>query len=104
MDRQFSAGDFRTNEAWNPWYKLENRGRVLALLAGFKPLTEKYACTVAQLVIAWTLAQPGVTHVLAGARRVSQAQENARGGDLVLEPADLQAIRKAVEGLGEPIH
>jgi methylglyoxal reductase len=102
MDRQFSTGDFRANEAWNPWYKPENRGRVLALLAGFKPLTEKYGCTVAQLVIAWTLAQPGVTHVLAGARRVAQAQENARGGGLALAAEDLQTIRKAVEGLGEP--
>jgi len=104
MDRQFSPGEFRTNEAWNPWYKLENRRRVLDLLAGWSALTKKYNCTTAQLVMAWTLAQPGVTHVLAGARRASQAQENARGGDLVIEAQDLQAMRKAVEALGEPIN
>ncbi len=103
MDRSFSSGDFRSNEAWNPWYKIENRQRVLDFLAGFKPLTEKYACTTAQLVIAWTLAQPGVTHTLAGARREAQARENARGGDILIEIDDLKAMCKAVEVLGEPI-
>jgi methylglyoxal reductase len=102
MDREFKPGDFRTNEAWNPWYKRENRKRVLDLLAGFKALAEKYGCTTAQLVIAWTVTQPGVTHVLVGARRVAQAQENAPGGDIKIEAGDLQGMRKAVEALGEP--
>lgn len=103
MERTFSPGEFRSNEAWNPWYKLENRRRVLDLLAGFAPFAAKYDCTVAQLVIAWTLAQPGVTHVLAGARRPQQARENARGGELELEAADLASMRVAVEALGEPL-
>lgn len=102
MDRVFSPGEFRNNEAWNPWYKLENRRRVLDLLAGLQPLTGKYACTLAQLMLACTLAQPGVTHVLAGARRPSQIRENARGGSLKLEAADLAQVRKAVDDLGEP--
>ena len=102
MDREFKPGDFRTNEGWNPWYKRENRQRVLDLLAVFRALAEKYGCTTAQLVIAWTVAQPGVTHMLAGARRVAQAQENARGGDIKIEAGDLQGMRKAVEALGEP--
>jgi hypothetical protein len=33
---------------------------------------------------------------------VAQAQENARGGDIKIEAGDLQAMRKAVEALGEP--
>lgn len=103
LDRTFGPGEFRSNGTWNPWYKLENRRRVLDLLAGFAPLTAKYDCTVAQLVIAWTLAQPGVTHVLAGARRIQQARENARGGELDLEAADLALMRAAIVALGEPL-
>ena len=102
MDSRFTPGDFRSNEGWNPWYMPANRRRVLELLAGFQPLTEKYACTLAQLVMAWTLAQPGVTHVLAGARRPQQIQDSARGGDLQLAAGDVQAMRRAVEALGEP--
>jgi len=102
MDRQFLPGEFRTNEAWNPWYLPQNRRRVLDLLAGWKPLTEKYRCTVAQLVVAWTAAQEGVTHVLAGARRPAQIQETAAGGSLKLEAEDLAKMRADVVTMGEP--
>lgn len=102
MDRVFSPGEFRTNEAKNPWYSPANRRRVLALLDGWKPLTGKYECTLSQLVLAWTAAQHGVTHVLAGGRNLKQVAENARAGDLTLEPADLERIRHDVVNLGEP--
>lgn len=102
MDRAFSPGEFRTNAAWNPWFLLSNRRRVLDLLAGWRDLTDKYACSLAQLVIAWTAAQPGVTHVLAGGRTVGQVADNARAGDLVLEAADLTRIRRDVVALGVP--
>jgi len=59
MDRVFNPGEFRTDAAWNPWFLLSNRQRVLDLLAGWKALTDRYACTLAQLVIAWTAAQAG---------------------------------------------
>lgn len=67
-------------------------------------LTDKYACSLAQLVIAWTAAQPGVTHVLCGARNEKQLQDNAKAGALQLEAADLERIRRDVINLGEPLH
>jgi methylglyoxal reductase len=102
MDRVYQAGEFRGNEFWNPWHRLPNRNKVLDLLAGWKPLTDKYACTVAQLVIAWTAAQPGVTHVLCGTRNEKQLAENARAGELQLQAQDLQRMRQDVLALGEP--
>jgi methylglyoxal reductase len=103
-DRVFSKGEFRANEAWNPWYAPQNRRRVLELLAGWRHLTELYECSLAQLVIAWVAAQPGVTHVLCGARRVEQANENARAGKLKLDAETLARMRLDVEALGAPIH
>lgn len=102
MDRKFGEKEFRSNTDWLPWFKLENRPRILALLAGWKDLTETYRCTLAQLVVAWTAAQPGVTHVLCGARRTEQIVETATGGSLELPPAVLQRMRKDVAGLGQP--
>jgi methylglyoxal reductase len=102
MDRVFDPNEFRSNEAWNAWFKLENRPKVLAMLAGWAPLTEKYGCSLAQLTIAWTAAQPGVTHVLCGMRTPEQAEQNARGGGIVLEPEDVARIRADAEGLGTP--
>lgn len=102
MDRVFGKEDFRSNEVWNAWYLPRNRRRVLDLLAGWGDLTAKYKCTPAQLVIAWTAAQPGVTHVLCGMRNRHQLKDNAGAGRLQLEGADVARIRKDVVALGEP--
>jgi methylglyoxal reductase len=102
MDRVFAPTEFRANAHWNDWFVPVNRQRVLDLLASWKPLTDKYACTLAQLVIAWTAAQPGVTHVLAGGRNLAQVTENAKAGELTMDPEDLARIRRDVVALGEP--
>ncbi len=103
MDRVFQPCEFRSNTGWNDWLIPVNRRRVLDLLASWQDLTDKYACTLSQLVIAWTAAQPGVTHVLAGGRNLAQVTENAKAGELNLETADLARIRKDVIALGEPV-
>ncbi len=102
MDRVFSPSEFRANEYWNAWLVPVNRRRVLDLLARWKEVTDKYGCTLAQLVIAWTVAQPGVTHVLAGGRNLQQVTENAAAGELGLEPDDIKRMRDDVVRLGEP--
>lgn len=103
LDRVFGQDEFRSNKAWNPWYLPGNRRRVLNLLDGWRGLARQYQCTLAQLVIAWTVAQPGVTHVLCGARRVEQAKENAAAGNLRLAAEDIGQMRRDVEALGEPL-
>ena len=102
MDRIFKPTEFRSNEHWNAWFLPNNRRRVLDLLAGWSGLTEKYSCTLAQLVIAWTVAQHGVTHTLVGARTVDQAKDNARAGDLKIAAEDLKRMRLEVDALGAP--
>lgn len=93
MDRKFNKDDIRSHEGWNPWFKPENRQRVLELLDGWKSLAAQYKCTPVQLVIAATAMQPGITHVLCGARRPEQASENAAAGSLVLEPQDFRRMQ-----------
>jgi methylglyoxal reductase len=102
MDRVFKPTEFRANSFWNDWLIPVNRQRVLDLLASWKSLTDKYRCTLSQLVLAWTAAQPGVTHVLAGGRTVAQVADNAKAGAMTLEPADVVRIRRDVLALGEP--
>jgi len=102
MDRVFRPDEFRSNEAWNPWFSPSNRSRVLTMLANWQDLLDKYECSLTQLAIAWTLAQPGVTHVLCGTRTLSQLADNAMAADLVLEAADVQRMRTDAVGLGTP--
>lgn len=99
MDVQLGETEFRNRI---PWYKPDNRKKVLDMLAGWEDLCDKYDCTLAQLVIAWTAAQPGITFPIVGARKVRHAGENAQAGELRLDPADLERIRNDAAALGEP--
>jgi aryl-alcohol dehydrogenase-like predicted oxidoreductase len=102
MDRVFSKDEFRNNPDWNPWFAAANRRRVLDLLAGWADLTTGYQCSLAQLVLAWTIAQPGVTHVLCGARTVDQLRDNAAAMSVRLDAATVDRMTRAIEALGAP--
>ncbi|MAS37708.1 MAG: aldo/keto reductase [Anaerolineaceae bacterium] len=92
-ERSFEGDDHRID---NPRFTVENRQRVAAMLAAFQPVADKHDLTMAQLVIAWTAAQPGITHVLVGARNTKQALENARAGSVALDESDLQAMNDVI--------
>ncbi len=92
-ERRFSAGDLREGQ---PRFSTAGLQRVHDLLAKFQPLEESRGVSTAQLVIAWTAAQPGLTHVLCGCRTVAQAHENAAAGDLELSAAELAEIDAAL--------
>jgi methylglyoxal reductase len=64
------------------------------MLGQLQPIAERHKLTLAQLVIAWTASQPGLTHVLCGARTPEQASENAVAGSVELSAADLQAVNE----------
>ena len=100
MDRTFTPGEYRNQI---PWFRPLNRQKVLNMLAGWQTLTEKYNCTLAQLVIAWTVLQPGITFALCGARKPEHSIENAVGGTLVLDADDVRKMRSDVEALGAPL-
>jgi aryl-alcohol dehydrogenase-like predicted oxidoreductase len=92
-EREFEGDDLRKN---NKRFSVENRRKVAALLAEFAPVAAVHNATSAQIVIAWTLAQPGMTFVLCGARKPQHASENAKAGDLVLSPEELALMDAAI--------
>jgi aryl-alcohol dehydrogenase-like predicted oxidoreductase len=87
--RQFSGDDLRRN---NPRFSVENRIRVQAMLEKIRPIAQDHGLTLGQLVIAWTIAQPGITHALAGARNPQEAIENAQAADAVLSADEIRQI------------
>jgi aryl-alcohol dehydrogenase-like predicted oxidoreductase len=52
---------------------------------------------MAQVSLAWLLHQPGVTAVLAGARRPEQIQQTAQAADLELSPEAMDELTQATE-------
>lgn len=96
-ERSFPANDARHKR---PTFTPENRRRVLEVLERtVQPIAEGYGATLGQVAIAWTIAQPGVTCAIVGARNPEQVLENARGGELALSAAELAGIRSAFEAL-----
>lgn len=56
---------------------------------------------MADVALAWSLAQPGITSVLAGGRTPQQALTNARGANLTLSKDVLSALTAATEPVKE---
>jgi aryl-alcohol dehydrogenase-like predicted oxidoreductase len=49
------------------------------------------------LVIAWTVAQPGVSHALCGSRKPEHITDTAKAGDVELSDDDLATMNEAIE-------
>jgi aryl-alcohol dehydrogenase-like predicted oxidoreductase len=48
--------------------------------------------TVAQVALAWLLAQPGITSIIVGANKMSQLEDNLKAADLELTAAELEVL------------
>ncbi len=92
-DRQFDGDDQRKD---HPRFSISNREKISSLFEEIKPISNDYRITTVQLVIAWTLQQPGITFALCGARNLAQAIENARAGTISLAEGDVAQISATV--------
>jgi aryl-alcohol dehydrogenase-like predicted oxidoreductase len=92
-DRIFAGDDQRTN---NPRFSVANREKAKDFSDAIRSVAARHDASIAQVVIAWTLAQPGITFALCGARNAAQALDNARAGTLRLSVDDLKAIDEAL--------
>jgi len=72
---------------------------VLEAVQRLKPVADKAGCSLAQLAIAWVLAQPGITSAIVGASRPEQLRETAAAADLTVDPALLAEAAAILEGV-----
>lgn len=92
----FMEGDHR---AKLHFFTDENIRRTNAFLQKIKPLADEKDITLAQLVLRWTLQQPGITIALAGARNADQATANARAGEITLSDEEVDLINTHLSSL-----
>ncbi len=62
-------------------------------------ISQRIGLPMAQVALAWVLHQPGVTTVLAGARRPQQIEENAQAAEVTLSPEVLAELDQATAEL-----
>lgn len=61
------------------------------------PIAATHQATLSQVCLAWALAQPGVTQVIAGATSERQVVENAAAGLLVLTQLEITRLTDAIQ-------
>jgi len=84
------AGDGLTRDA--------HLDHVFAIVEGMRPVAERLGVTIAQLALAWNLAQPGVTSAIAGSRSQQHTRENAAAGAVELDRDSLAELDALVAG------
>lgn len=92
----FNQGDHR---AGIYFFKDENLVKVDAFLNKIKPLADERNMLVSQIVLRWTLEQPGITIALVGARNAKQAIENAKAARVQLSKEEIQFISTELDKL-----
>ena len=92
----FGKGDHRSAVRF---FKDENLKRTAAFLEKIKPMADEKKATLGQLVVRWTLEQPGITIALVGARNAMQAAENAKASDITLTENELTFITSELNRL-----
>jgi aryl-alcohol dehydrogenase-like predicted oxidoreductase len=65
---------------------------VLTRVQQLKPIADEAGLTLAQLAVAWTLQNPGVSAAIVGATRPQQLRENVRASGIRLDEAVLRRI------------
>lgn len=85
---KFEEGD---NRAKNKLFQGENYEQAQQALDKLRPIAERHQCTLAQLSLAWLIAQPQA-NAIAGARNTEQAVANAKAADVKLSGDELKEI------------
>lgn len=93
-ERVFTGDDQRKD---NPLFSMANRAKVARLMTDVRAVARTHDATEAQIVIAWTLQQPGITFSLCGARNPQQAKENAQAGRIRLSEDEIIKIGEAAQ-------
>lgn len=84
----------------SPRFQAPQLEQGLALRDALRPIAERHGVSVAAVAVAWTLAWPGVTGAIVGARSPAQVDGWIAAGRLELTAEDLDEIAGAIRRTG----
>jgi aryl-alcohol dehydrogenase-like predicted oxidoreductase len=93
----FAEDDWRRRA---PEFQKPRLEKNLALRDALRPIAGRYGTSVSAVAVAWTLAWPGVSGAIVGARSAEQVDGWIGGADLMLTAADLETISQAIAKTG----
>jgi aryl-alcohol dehydrogenase-like predicted oxidoreductase len=107
LTRGLLSGKYRASHAFsqdddratNPQLSQQVRKAAVEICKRLAPWAQDHGYTMAQLAIAWTLANPAVTSAICGARTPEQAVENCEAGRWRLGEEQMAEIEEQIAGL-----
>lgn len=96
VTRDYVPGGAQANKVW---FQRENMLRVIDMLEQWRPLCDKYRCSVPTLALAWILKQSELISILSGATAPEQVRENVQALAITLTDADSLLMREMAEAL-----
>ena len=84
----------------SPHFQEPNLTANLTLRDRLRPVADRHGATVSAVAIAWTLAWPGITGAIVGARSAAQVDGWIGAGGLELSEQDLTEIQAAIADTG----
>lgn len=73
-------------------FPVVDKERTFRCINAMRPIAERLQVSVAQVAIAWLLAQPYVTSVIIGAKRLDQLKDNIASTRVVLSEEDMKLL------------
>lgn len=95
-DAVFEEGDFR---ATLPRFQPENIATNRSLVDTLKTLALRKSCSIAQIALAWLLAQGNDIIPIPGTKHIAHLQDNVGALSVTLEPCDLAELNGVLETL-----
>lgn len=98
-DTTFGPGDWRGSGGASYYDNLFAPGKIersLAVVDRLRPVADRLGVTVAQLALAWTFHQPGVTSAIAGSRNPEHVRQNAAAGEIELDGKTLDELEEVL--------
>ena len=97
--KYFKDGKLEETDHRNGYFKQFDLERIEKVLNELLVIADSYNASLAQLVLNWTMNQPGITVTLAGARNEKQVASNAAAMNLSISDADMASINQHLESL-----
>jgi aryl-alcohol dehydrogenase-like predicted oxidoreductase len=88
---QLAEDDWRRRDAA---FQEPRLSQAVELVEQLRPIAERLGCSLAALAVAWTIAVPGVTGAIVGARRPQQVDDWLAAGELELGADDRAEIEQ----------
>lgn len=75
-------------------FPVVNKERAFACVDAMRPIAERHGVSIAQIALAWLLAQPFVSSVIIGAKTVDQLRDNIAAGQVNLSQDEMLALNE----------